>query len=59
MTVCPLLCLIPPRSYDDLVGGEPIDTSCMGEDCGFWSPRVSRCAIGVLGDVADRVGGLK
>jgi hypothetical protein len=52
MVICPLILTIQQEYYAD--GG-----ACLGEDCGFWSPRVGRCAIGVLGDVADRIGGMK
>jgi len=48
MTICPLLLMIDQEYYAD--GGQ-----CLGEDCGFWSPRTNRCAISVLGDMADRV----
>ena len=52
MVVCPLIIVGGLASPD---GYKESDTECMGEDCGFYSPRVGRCAIGVIGDMADRV----
>lgn len=56
MTVCPLFRMIQGDWNED---GDETDNSCLESDCGFYSPRVGRCAIGVLGDVADRLGGIK
>lgn len=55
MTVCPLLVI---GAFAQTGPGEAADTSCMGDDCGFWSKRTSRCGVGVIADVLDRGHGM-
>lgn len=52
MAVCPLLVI---GALIQTGPGEAADTSCMEDDCGFFSQRCDRCSIGVLGDMADRL----